>query len=390
MLSINFNVPWHHTGFHLIDALYAYQQSFDQGFATQWQFRSNPAYDPSADFNVLGLHMPADQNLPTNIDSYDLILVNNSAEPLKVATETMYRCLNEKSNCFFICNSYLSDSHEFYKKVIWWPNNIMQFRDRWCRSFYPMMYENLRNQSLPRQDDLIFINGHNDTWRHFVVEQLIDAGSQISVRQNLGTVPRKTTDSFFESTADTRWRDWVNGRYRTNLCKEQSVRHKPATDGMAIGIDGKFGTPPLMGDIIMPAYFENRCVIFPESTWQNDEVAVTEKILKCCYAGSIPWPVGGRGVNRLYGEIGFYTAWHLLPDELRMFDDIDDHQQRHQAMIKSIMWLEQHPKVLCSDTCLEYTHSNRLTFLTCRPEVESVGRFFQMLQCMLTNKGLDQ
>ena len=140
-----------------------------------------------------------------------------------------------------------------------------------------MMYENLRNQSLPRQDDLIFINGHNDTWRHFVVEQLIDAGSQISVRQNLGTVPHKTTDSFFESTADTRWRDWVNGRYRTNLCKEQSVRHKPATDGMAIGIDGKFGTPPLMGDIIMPAYFENRCVIFPESTWQNDEVAVTEK-----------------------------------------------------------------------------------------------------------------
>jgi hypothetical protein len=127
-----------------------------------------------------------------------------------------------------------------------------------------------------------------------------------------------TLDSQFESNEDTEFRQQVNNWYPTNN-KIHETQSEYSTGSVAVGIDKKFGRV-IPGYFILPEYFMYRCVIFPESTWQNDELCLSEKICKCFYAESLPWPIGGSNIHKLYNEIGFYTAWNVLPDHLKLFD----------------------------------------------------------------------
>jgi hypothetical protein len=152
-----------------------------------------------------------------------------------------------------------------------------------------------------------------------------------------------------------------------------------------MGIDDKFGklSP---GYIILDEYFDYRCVIFPESTWQNNEVAITEKILKCCYTKTVPWPVGGSNINKLYNQIGFGTAWNLLPEELQLWDSVTEHAQRHQQMAKAMAWLAQHPEMLDTNRAKEITDKNFENFMTCQADLTSMQKFSKLIQTMIESK----
>jgi hypothetical protein len=131
-----------------------------------------------------------------------------------------------------------------------------------------------------------------------------------------------------------------------------------------LGIDQKFGTIPV-GFFHLPLYFENYCVVFPETTWQNNELCITEKAIKCFYSECLPLPVGGSKVNQLYNKIGFYTAWNLLPVELQEFDNTVDHKLRYLQLSHAVKWLSDNPLVFVSDQYKEMVQQNKINFLTC-------------------------
>jgi hypothetical protein len=145
------------------------------------------------------------------------------------------------------------------------------------------------------------------------------------------------------------------------------------------GIDNKFGEIP-PGYFQLPLYYENSCVIFPESSWQNNELSVTEKSIKCFYAGSIPFPIGGANTNHLYNELGFYTAWNLLPDEFKQFDSMINHVERVSACVDAIKWLCDHPEVFETPEFVYYTQQNKINALTCRCDNLAVEKFDQLIR----------
>jgi hypothetical protein len=120
--------------------------------------------------------------------------------------------------------------------------------------------------------------------------------------------------------------------------------------------------------------------VFPESGWQNNELNITEKALKCFYAGCLPFPVAGANVNKLYNEIGFYTAWNLLPGELKSFDSELDHDKRYHAMVECLKWFELNPTVFSSELFSEMTDSNKRNFLTCDCDHDAIKKFDLVIQ----------
>lgn len=382
MIHINFNVQEYTTGFQLIDALYAFYQSQSESGTVPYRFSTTTSYDPAADFNVLCLYMP-DQTYD-GLDRYDMILVNNSCEPLLVSTPTMHEWILTKSNCYFISNSFLSTDHRYFDKVIWWPDNVMEVGNLWTQHFYPTLYQNLSRVNSEKTSDIIYINGRNDAWRNHVISLLEEHDSSIKIRSGLGHNIYKVNDSQFESSEDQDFRDWVNEKYDSTVEKENFTEnyYNKSTEA---GIDGKFGSIP-PGYFILDEYFIYRCVIFPESTWQNSEVAITEKTLKCFYAKSIPWPVGGANINKLYNDIGFFTAWNLLPDHMQQWDSIESHRERHLQMVQAMIWLEQNTHVLRSDEAKQMVNSNFEKFLLCQTDLTSVERFSKLIQSMIATR----
>lgn len=385
MITINFNVQEYTVGFQAVDALYAFYQSLSPTWTVPYKFSISQQYDPDSDFNVLCLYMPQEPDYP-QLESYDLILINNSCEPLIVATPTMRHWIESKSNCYFICNSFVTQDHQFRDRIIWWPDNVMELRNYWTKHFYPTLFQNIKKLDSGKTKDIIYINGRNDAWRHHVVDLLSKLHTNIFVRSGLGTKIFKVVDCQFESQEDTTYRHYVNAVYQHLISGEPTEHRRVYYDqSMNMGIDDKFGklSP---GYIIMDEYFDYRCVIFPESTWQNNEVAITEKILKCCYAKTIPWPVGGSNINRLYNQVGFGTAWNLLPPELQDWDSESDHVRRHEKMVIAMAWLAENPEVLQNDQAKEIVDKNFQNFMTCRADLTSMQNFSKIVESMIDSK----
>jgi len=382
MIHVNFDVQEYTTGFQLIDALYAFYQSQSESGAVPYRFSTTTSYDPTADFNILCLYMP--EQARDDLDRYDMILVNNSCEPLLVATPTMNEWVSKNPNCYFISNSFLSIDHQYFDKVIWWPDNVMEVRNLWAQHFYPNLYQNLSRIRSEKTSDIIYINGRNDSWRNHVISLLKEYNSSIKIRSGLGHDIYKVNDSQFESSEDREFRDWVNEKYVSTVAAENFTKIY-YNKSVEAGIDGKFGSIP-PGYLILDEYFIHRCVIFPESTWQNDEVAITEKILKCFYTKSVPWPVGGANVNKLYNDIGFFTAWNLLPDHMRQWDSIQSHQERYAQMVQAMIWLEQNAHVLQSDEAKQIVNNNFENFLLCYTDLTSVERFSKLIRTMIDTR----
>lgn len=375
-IKINFDVRREAMGFQAIDGLYAYKQSLEPGYKSTTDFQVTKSHDASADVNVLCLYMPDDiSHIP--LEKYDVILVNNAIEPLLVATPMITKLL-ELDHCYFLCNSLVTDDHAWKDKIIWYPANIMHCRSTWTRHFYPQYYENTKFSELPRDKNLVFINGAVRSWRHYINELIRASSANIPITTNLGTVIHETNDSFFESTEDREFRIWVNNQYEDILVRNHDSDIYD-DDLISVGINDKFGSfQPCY--CLMPEYYTHHCVIFPETTWQNNELAITEKSLKCFYAGSFAWPVGGSNLNKMYNDLGFYTAWNLLPDHLKVFDNIVDHRDRYSKMIDALTWLDKNPQVFTEPWAKDMLQSNKLRFHTTSVEYTAMKNFDEILR----------
>jgi hypothetical protein len=377
MTVINFNIKNDSQGFQIIDVLYAYYQSFDCKFQPKVEFRLSTEFDSSANLNIFCDYMPhtVDYN---ELEKYQLILLTSSCEPLTVSTAAMVECLYKLDNCYLICNSLLTVDHNLYNKVIWFPGNILACTRVWTEHFYPYVFENIARTQLPRNQSGIFVNGQNRAHRHYFIEELKNSNTEILLRTSLTQTVEETKDVIIhESLRDTEFREWVNDHYNNIIIRNQTSDYYNSSD--IIGVGGKFGirTP---GVRILEEYFTHHFVVFPESTWQNDEMAITEKALKCFFAGSMPWPVGGSNLNFLYNQVGFYTAWNLIPEELQKFDSIDDHRTRYQQQVLAINWLLNNLDVFNLQSTKQMIASNQKLLYNNHITLQFVKQFDQLIQ----------
>ena len=364
-------------GLHLIDAWNAYVQHLNN-YSNDIEYilkdiSDNTKFDDcdlSILFDYMGNRITTDM-----IKAHDIVLICNGGEPVLVGSPLMKELLTHE-NVFLIANAYLTQDHELKNKVIWFPHNIQTCRDYWTQHFYPQYFDLQSWKTNKKINSLFYINGANRPHRQLFIDYLQKLNLDIKVQNSFTSHISKLYDSQWESDEDTKFRDWVNEQYNT-------IQHEQYVDSYyvnshTIGIHNKFGKIP-PGYFHLPLYFENFCVIFPETSWQNNELCITEKSLKCFYAETLPMPVGGAKLNQLYNDVGFSTAWNLLPHEFQQFDSILDHQLRYFKLSQAVEWLYTNPQVFVSEQYTKMIEKNKINFLTSGCNYRSVINFDRIL-----------
>jgi hypothetical protein len=345
----------------IFDKYYAYLQSLDvEKFQAGITIRqvNDPKEFTSNDIKVRIDYMPRND---IDFTAYDFVFFCNGSEPIHVATKTLVNGL-QQPNAYLMCNSYVGADHQLKNKIVYFSDNVDNCRIYWARSFYPGYYQNIVNsRATARTKDFFFINGQNRSWRQYIVNLLQDHKVNVDVKSVLSKVGyvAETNDAHWESPEDQQFREWVNEYYKDVI--QRNGEYNYYENSVHVGPDNKFGVIP-PGYFILPEYYEYRCVIFPETNWQNNEMAITEKILKCCWSGSIPWPIGGSKMNQLYNEFGIMTAWNLLPEELQAYDDNIDHKQRHKQTVLAIKWLGEHADLMLGEQAQQIIEHNHRIF----------------------------
>lgn len=311
-----------------------------------WQYANDYQLTPTVIFgapqpnsyNILFLHMP--NTVPDNLDQYDLVLLDNGDEPFGRGTAAMYQILDTVAHSRLLCNSILSTSHPMAPRVI--NSSIMwgTHRRYYTDPKFPQQYE---LNSGTEKHSIVFINGRNSTSRRYWTEVLQHYAPEIPHHNDLHCgITNETLQCWHESLEDSEFRQAVNQKYTTgavnNTPPEQRWPPLPA------GVGGRYGAT-LFEDQFIPAFREHKTIIYPETPWQNYQLSLNEKALKCFLHQKFAMPVSGAGTHQLYADIGFKTAWHLSPPEHRGFDSIDNHFDRYQQQAQACEWLWQHPEV---------------------------------------------
>jgi len=387
---INVQVSNTSVSLQIFDALYAYRQHLhcDNSYESDWQINFSD-FNENADINILFDSMPSDDIPYGYIKKFDLIFVSNASEPLWVSTDAMHK-VQDFDNVYYVVESILSKTHLLYDKVISSVADASNTNDYFTGKFYPHFYENYKNAStIKREPTIIAINGQNRTWRHHFFNKIKD-NTNVNIFNSIYASEVANTDhSHWETAEDTTFRCMLESKYRDEIdvwVNETDERQQSYYDNqLNIGINAKFGKIP-PGYSILPIYFVNSCVIYPETAWQNDELTITEKTLKCFYAKSLPFAFGGSNINTLLNENNFYTAWNLLPTHLQQFDFIKDHEERYTAMIDAIRWLNENPDVFLSNEFSDLVGSNLIQAVTGGIDVRTVKRANDIIEGKMKEK----
>lgn len=376
-MQLAIHIPNHTIAEQIFDRYFAYRQSLDTLYQPDIsiKFVANATEFNKDQIRILLEYMPKLDII--NYNQYDFVFFCNGAEPLQVANPVMADYLT-RDNVYLICNSYVSTEHVLRNKILWIPDAIDTCRQYWTRAFYPQHYQNPKFNQLPRNTNLCFINGVNRSWRHYLVDLLKQGVPGLSIKSDITSVVQNTIDVQWETSDDQEFRQWVNSKYQSHLVEPEFAISTYYNNSITIGIENKFGSVP-PGYFILSEYFQSRCVIFPEAAWINNEVAVTEKILKCCYSQSIPWPIGGANINQLYNTLGFFTAWNLLPDFLKEYDSILNHQKRYEKLVEAIAWVQNNPKCLVTTQAQKIINQNLINFLTFNQDCSTMLTLDQIL-----------
>lgn len=284
-----------------------------------------------------------------NSSDFNLILIDNFGEPLEVSSYMVLLMLEQHPSAYFLCGGHVEQQHRFANKILSYHHQFQTFVDYITRPFYPQYYE-IKKDSKTRTNSIYFINGQTRTNRKFFLQCLNKVcGNEILVRDRIHTYQAHATkllDCAFESQADQDFRIWLNENI-TNHDNSNEEKIKYYENSVRIGINNKFGTIS-PGNFILDEYFSYHCIVYPESSWINNQMMLTEKTGKCCVSKSIPWPIAGANFHNIMHDFGFMTAIDLLPSELQKFDAIEDHHVRYLAQCQAIKWAFDHPEIWLS------------------------------------------
>lgn len=304
-----------------------------------------------------------------NVKGYDLVLLDNAGEWLGVSTRDTKNLLDNHDNVYFLCGTFLPENHTYYKKVIPYNHFYAHFLDTNFRGFYPQYYDRINSKNDNRAG-ICFINGNNRLNRNYIMNLINKNISSITIKsswQGISTIPKNC----FESEEDMYFRDFLNQKY--NYQPTEMKYHM-----IAVGPNKKFGDIAA-GNFVLDEYYEYECVVFPETDWANDCFFMTEKIFKCFISECIPFPIGGSGINLKYNLFGFKTAWNLLPDYHKEFDNEKNHVRRMNMIINALDWLTQNQKVFHSQQANEIKQLNKINFINSRINLITVEHLDNIL-----------
>jgi len=351
----------------VFDRYYAYRQSLNrkQGYCSDVVIEFG---EPVSDaINIALAYMP--RRPFCNLDLYDLILVDNAGESLEVATPYIKQSLsNEK--VYFLCGAFLEKSHLLYEKSIPFNHNIRLLHDTMTRGFYPQYFERAVVE-VPQRDDICYVNGSNRSNRQYMMDLITTVG--IPTRSKLTSGVVELPESQFEEPQDSEFRDFVNSLYNTQYHSTNYYNNN-----IMIGINNSYGQIP-PGYFMIDEYYNYKCVVFPETHWTNYQHFMTEKIFKCFVSGALPWPIAGARTHAMYNQLGYKTAWNLLPSEHQTFDNIADHKIRYQKIAQALLWLKQNPEVMNSSQAHDIIKQNKLNFFVNTIDIITVTRLHQVL-----------
>jgi hypothetical protein len=340
-----------------------------------------------ADISIL--FVPCSHHRRTiDITGYDLIFLSNNDESLIVSDQFMIDH-SGLDQAYIISNSYTTKNHALHKKIILSNYNLLITRQYWTNAIFPQYFQNLKMKSISRDNDFIFINGENRSWRHHCITKIKNQIPDFPVRSTLSNKIHETDDAAWETNEDTMFREMVNTIYPIERNQPTNYYDQSANLTFLSQIDGLPSEVKIpMGYFILDDYFRYRCILFPETTWLNEELTITEKSLKCFFSRTMPWPIGGAKINQLYNELGFQTAWNLLPVNHKKFDDMLNHKDRTSAMVDAVNWLYQNKQILDSEEYKEIINQNYLQFLSNPIDGIGVEKLKDIFSCILDRKKL--
>lgn len=292
---------------------------------------------------------------------FDLNILDNCQHHFEVCLPFMYEAITNYENCYLTHGSCTENTYPNFEKLIYCPN-MWQFQMWYGLPMYPTYFEDIE-KDLSQRKNLIYISGQGRPDRYLTQDLLkLACKDFIDFRSNNFSQQDKLPDSWFETDCDTKFREFVNLKYSTHD-NGNFPRKNYYTSGINVGINNKFGNLKA-GNLILDEYKNYKCVIFSESSWLNDTVQLTEKIVKCFVSKTIPCPIGGANIDLLYNKLGFQTAWNLLPEQLQLYNYEKDHVKRYQMCSDAIAWLARNHEMLTSTKAHDLIENNFKTLYT--------------------------
>jgi len=381
-INIHSMAPTDSVGLQIFDYMYAWlqSQSKDTNYRIDVQIKISHELDLNC-FNILYASMP--DTLLGDLNKYQLVILDNADEQLEVSTGAIYDAFITYDHVYLLANSYLSKHHPLNGRVIPTIFDNWKFKQYNLMPSYPQYYDFKINPTANRQP-LTFINGRNSAWRWHFRQCLSHYLPNIVVKSEMTENDKivEIGESYFESPEDAEFRIWLNDKYIA-LTLEKSMAHYLYHDhAVQCGIDNRYGIVPA-GYFLIDEYFNHHVIMYPESSWLNDQLNITEKAIKCFYSRSFPAPLSGSGVNQLYNELGFYTAWNLLPSEHQSFDYNKNHHERYEQMAQAMKWLYDHPEVFETSQAKDMIESNFLHVLTWKSVMPGVELLWNTIHSRL-------
>lgn len=366
----------------MYDKVYAYWQYLKLMNRTKIDqleivFSENSIIAETADVKVLHAYLP--HYYVDTPHHYDLMIFDNADEPVSViVTNEMVDMLEKYQHAYCICNSYTSKDYFLNNKIITIFGDWAKSLNYWVSDFY---YHSFFGPASKFRNSVVYINGANRPSRQYFLDlikgeiKLFESSvvtSNIVIERNFEKQICSTEDKNFIIFLYEKFKDSL-----TDLDNTENIYYYTIRDEFPVGIDGKFGTV-VPGFEIIDAYFDHYCVAYPETSFKNDELALTEKSLKCFVSGALPFPIAGANINSLYNEIGFQTAHDLLPTELK-FDTIKNHKERYEKASVALKWLNTNVEVLTSNKAQDIVVQNKNVYYQSDAKKSSIKQLYNIL-----------
>jgi len=378
MTILNISFDQDTVGLQFFDYYFSYKQHQEsqKNYRSRIELKFNQT--PRPDF--INIAIVDFQNIDGLLDTskFDLMLIDNSGESLEVASDQVRNCLAHDPKIFFLCGSFVSGQHKFFHKLIPYNHNLQLFSDCVSRPFYPQHYDLKSIADKPRSP-MCFINGKNRTWRQYFLTQLQSSSIlDMPIRNTIAGQCSKLLDCAFESPEDSQFRTYVNDCIE-NRDDDQTRKMNYYARSIWIGADGKFGKIA-PGYFLIDEYLSHHCIIYPESSWINAHLFLTEKTWKCFVSRTIPWPISGSHLHAMMNKFGFMTATNLLPSHLQAFDSISDHKTRYARTVEAIEWAHRHPEIWTSSEADKIRENNFNRFWINDINLTGVEKFDQIVR----------
>jgi len=321
------------------DYYYVYKQHLAFPTKPELDFTFNDINDNNITINQMEisainvLHMQFDSIFP-DIDEcihmYDLVLIDNHLESISVSSDETKRLVNTYDNVFLIAGSILNLDHVLYDKVItfdlYWEINKENYTSFKLITSHSDGKNNNRN-------GLVYIGGEMRSYRKYIFDLLENVN--IIKKQRYSQVV--CTDDVYYDDYTQIFVDKCNELYNVSGIVPP---YSPLYKEIYIGIKGRQQGECNVGAILLPEYTMAKCIIYPESSFTNNEFHFTEKTWKCVTSKTHWVMFAGRGSYSIMREYGIRSILELIPNGIQ-FDDIACHEQRYHEIVKSIHYVNE-------------------------------------------------